>query len=801
MSTAAGSRFVAPLRDFGRDDVARVGGKNASLGEMLGALEDRGIRVPGGVAVTVEGFFHFLDHGDLRGKIDEAVRDLEGGAPLREVGARIRKTLGRAEFPSDLEEQVREAYRGLCDEYGEEVDVAVRSSATAEDLPDASFAGQQETLLNVTGEEDLLRAVQRCFTSLYTDRAIHYRSQKGFSHTDVGLSVAIQKMVRAGTACSGVMFTLDPDTGFPDVVVINGAWGLGEHLVGGSVEPDEWVVHKPGLAKDGVRPVVDKVRGAKQSKMVYDRGGTAATKVVDTRRREREALVLSDDEVLQLARWGLELEAHYGTPMDVEWAKDGDSDELYVLQARPETVRSREGGGSVRTYALEDGGATPLVTGIAIGGAVSAGRVRVITSLEDGDALEDGDVLVTEMTDPDWVPLMSRAAAVVCDRGGRTAHAAIVSRELGVTAVVGCDDATRVLKDGQQVTVSCAGGDTGAVYDGRLDWTEEEVDLTDVPETRTKVYVNLASPGAAMTWWKAPADGIGLARMEFVVSNSIRVHPLALLQFDDLDDPAVRHQIEDIAVGYDDLGEYYVDRLSLGLAQIAASRYPDPVVVRLSDFKSNEYADLVGGRQFEPQEENPMLGWRGAARYSSPEYADAFALECAAVARARGLLGLDNIIIMIPFCRTPEEADVVLELLAKNGLERGVDGLQVYVMCEVPSNVLLADEFASRFDGLSIGSNDLTQLVLGVDRDSSRLADLFDERHPAVTKAMEQVIAACRAQGKYVGICGQGPSDHPELAEVLVRAGITSISVNPDVVISTRREVARIEAELDADAA
>ena len=799
--TGATGRYVAPLRDFGRDDVGLVGGKNASLGEMLGALEDRGIRVPGGVAVTVEGFFRFLDHTDLRGQVDTAVRDLEGGADLREVGARIRRALGRADFPPDLEEQIRQAYQDLCREYGDEVDVAVRSSATAEDLPDASFAGQQETLLNVTGEEDLLRAVQRCFTSLYTDRAIHYRSQKGFSHTDVGLSVAIQKMVRAGTACSGVMFTLDPDTGFPDVVVINGAWGLGEHLVGGSVEPDEWVVHKPGLERgDGVRPVVGRVRGAKQSKMVYDRGGTAATKVVDTRRRERETFVLDEDEVLRLARWGVELEAHYGAPMDVEWAKDGETGELFVLQARPETVRSREGGAVVRTFALDDGGARPLVTGIAIGGAVAAGRVRVITSLEEADALQPGDVLVTEMTDPDWVPVMSRAAAVVCDRGGRTAHAAIVSRELGVTAVVGCDDATRVLTDGQEVTVSCAGGDTGAVYDGRLGWTEQEVDLTDVPDTRTKVFVNLASPGAAMTWWRAPADGIGLARMEFVVSNLVRAHPLALLRFDDLTDPGVRREIEDLTVGYDDLGDYYTDRVSRGLAQIAATRYPDPVVVRLSDFKSNEYADLVGGRQFEPVEENPMLGWRGAARYSSPEYEAAFALECHAVARARGVLGLDNIVVMVPFCRTPEEADVVLGLLARNGLERGVDGLQVYVMCEIPSNVILAEEFVSRFDGMSIGSNDLTQLVLGVDRDSARLADLFDERHPAVVRAMEQVVAVCREQGKYVGICGQGPSDHPELAEVLVRAGITSISVNPDVVVSTRREVARIEAEMEVGA-
>ena len=793
MTEADTPTYVAPLRDFGRDDVGLVGGKNASLGEMLRALEDEGVRVPTGVAVTVEAFSAYVEHNALAKEVDEALAERDGGAELREVGTRIRRAFGRGSFPEALEEQIRAAYREMCDEYGEEVDVAVRSSATAEDLPDASFAGQQETLLNITGEEDLLRAVQRCYTSLYTDRAIHYRAEKGFGGVEIGLSVAVQKMVRSGSACSGVMFTLDPDTGFPDVVVINGAWGLGEHLVGGSVDPDEWVVHKPGLAREGVRPIIDRVRGRKQSKMVYGRGTTAATKVVDTRRRERETFVLSDDEALQLARWGVVIEEHYGVPMDVEWAKDGDTGELFVVQARPETVQSRTGAGAVRSYRLSTSD-TPVVQGIAIGGSVASGKVRVVTSLEEGEALQEGEVLVTEMTDPDWVPLMSRASAVVTDLGGRTAHAAIVSRELGVTAVVGTGDATGKLSDGQVVTVSCAGGDTGQVFDGQLDWETEEIDLSDVPDTTTKVMMNLASPGAAMTWWRLPAEGIGLARMEFVVNHHIQVHPLALLHFDDVADAKVRSVIEELTTGFDDLAEYYVERLSLGVGRIAASRYPDPVIVRFSDFKSNEYAELVGGRQFEPDEENPMLGWRGAARYYSPEYREAFALECRAIARVRGVMGLSNVVVMVPFCRTPQEADRVLEILAENGLSRGQDGLEVYVMCEVPSNVILADEFAERFDGFSIGSNDLTQLVLGVDRDSGRLSDLFDERHPAVVSAMRTVIDAAHRAGIKVGICGQGPSDHPDLARTLVEAGIDSMSINPDAVLATRRMVAELEA-------
>ena len=789
------SSYVASLANFSKDDVGVVGGKNASLGEMLSALKDRGVRVPEGVAVTVAGYEAYIDHNDLREAIGKQLAQLETGKPLAEVGAAVRRLIGRGEFPTELRREILSAYDELCEAYGEaEVDVAVRSSATAEDLPDASFAGQQETVLNVTGGQDLIRAIRRCYTSLFTDRAIHYRAKHGFPHEQVGLSVGIQKMVRAGTACSGVMFTIDPDSGFPDVVVVNGAWGLGEHLVGGNVDPDEWVVFKPLMKREGLVPIVDRVRGAKRSKMVYGRGETASTKVVETRRRERETLVLSDEEALQLARWAVAIEEHYGRPMDVEWAKDGETDELFVVQARPETVQARKDAGALKTYRL-DTDATPLVTGIAIGDAVAAGAVRILTDVSQGDEFQDGDVLVTEMTDPDWVPLMSRASAVVTDRGGRTAHAAIVSRELGVPAVVGTDLATRRLEDGSQVTVSCVDGDSGKVFSGVLDWEESEIDLSDIPDTSTKIMMNLASPGAALRWWRMPADGIGLARMEFVINDHIKIHPMALVRFDDVEDTEVRDTIEELAVGYDDLGDYFVTTLAHGVARIASSRYPDPVIVRMSDFKSNEYADLIGGRQFEPHEENPMLGWRGASRYYAEDYREAFGLECLAIKRVREYMGLDNVIVMIPFCRTPDEADRVLDVLAQHGLTRGENGLEVYVMCEVPSNVLLADQFATRFDGFSIGSNDLTQLILGVDRDSSRLAGLFDERDEAVMTAIRMVIDKAHQAGAKVGICGQGPSDHPQLAAMLIDAGIDSISLNPDVVVATRRRIAEFEAE------
>ena len=794
------SQWVRPLDEFGKGDVAVVGGKNASLGEMLQSLKDKGVRVPDGVAVTVDGYRRYLEANDLGSVIDEALDELAADpARLSEVGARIRRAVGRGEFPSELADEIRNGYERLCEIYGtSDVDVAVRSSATAEDLPDASFAGQQDTLLNVTGPREVLDAVKYCYTSLFTDRAIGYRTRHGFRHSDVGLSVGIQKMVRAGRACSGVAFTLDPDSGFPDVVVVNGSWGLGEHLVRGNVEPDEWIIFKPllgGTGPDGgaFSPIIERVRGSKLSKEVYARGEAVSTKVVETRRRERERMVLEDDEVLELAGWAKAIEEHYGRPMDIEWAKDADSDEIFVVQARPETVQSRAAVSSLKTYTLSTD-ERPLVSGVAVGASVASGKVRVLDSPDEIDGFEDGDVLVTEMTDPDWGPVLQKAAAVVTDRGGRTAHAAIISRELGIPAVVGTGDASTTLEDGSDVTVSCAEGEVGRVYPGRLEWTETELDITNLPASDTAVMLILASPGAAQRWWKLPADGVGLARMEFIVNDHIQIHPLALVRFDDLEDQRVRRRIESLTVGYDDLGEFFVSRLASGIARIAASRYPDPVVVRTSDFKSNEYAELIGGSQFEPDEENPMLGWRGASRYYSPEYREAFALECEALRRVRDEIGLTNVVVMLPFVRTPEEADRVLDVMAEHGLRRGMNGLKVYVMAEIPANVLLAKEFAQRFDGFSIGSNDLTQLVLGVDRDSDRLAHLFDERNAAVQEAIRMLISTAHAEGVVVGICGQGPSDHPEFTEFLVGQGIDSISVNPDALFRTRGLVADAEA-------
>lgn len=793
--------WVAPLEEFGRDDVAQVGGKNASLGELLRSLQAQGVQVPQGFAVTAEGYRAFLAHNELEKHIAERLEAFASGdLALRQVGTDLRRAVGRGEFPPELAEAIEDGYHQLSARCGEpEIDVAVRSSATAEDLPEASFAGQQETVLNVTGAGDVLDAIRYCYASLFTDRAIAYRREHGFGATDLALSVGVQRMVRAGRACSGVMFSLDPDSGFPEVVVVNGAWGLGEHLVGGRVEPDEWVAFKPLLDHADKLPIIDKTRGSKLSKMVYAQGETSPTKVVQTRRREREQMVLSDPEVRQLAQWAKAIEELYDAPVDIEWAKDGESDELFVVQARPETVHSRRRDPVVTSYSLREPSAPPLVRGVGVGDQIATGQVRVLTDASQGDQLADGEVLVTEMTDPDWVSVMARAGAIVTDRGGRTAHAAIVSRELGVPAVVGTGDATRRLADGQTVTVSCAHGGEGRVYDGALDWDEQEIRVDQAPRTDTKIMINLASPGAAFRSWRLPADGVGLARLEFIINDHIKVHPLALTRFDDLEDTEVKDRIEELAAGYDRLEDYYVDTLAHGIARIAASRYPAPVVVRTSDFKSNEYADLLGGRGFEPIESNPMIGWRGAARYDGEPFREAFALECRALRCARDDIGLDNIIVMIPFCRTTDEADGVLRVMAEEGLERGRNGLQVYMMAEVPSNVLCADRFAERFDGFSIGSNDLTQLVLGADRDADQLAAVFDERDEAVQRAIRHVIHTAHAHGLTVGICGQGPSDHPDFAEMLVRAGIDSISLNPDAVIGVRERIAELERRLKAD--
>ena len=777
-------------------DVDQVGGKNASLGEMLQNLKKAGVRVPDGFATTATAYRGFLSAAGLDGEIDELLGQWDHGngpRPLQDVGADIRERFARAEFPTELAEEIRAAYRELGERYDTtDVDVAVRSSATAEDLPDASFAGQQDTYLNITGEDELLARCKDCYASLFTDRAISYRSEQGFGHEDLALSIGVQKMVRSDEAGAGVMFTIDSDTGFPRTIVISAAWGLGENVVGGEVTPDQYTVFKPFLDDGSLSPIIEKTAGAKEKKLRYASSGEETTENVDTTDEERAAFVLSDDEILALARWGVIIEGHYERPMDIEWARDGRSGELYVVQARPETVQSQADAGSMKSYHLTETGET-LVTGLAIGQAVASGTVQYIASADDMDRFTDGCVLVTEMTDPDWVPVMRRAAAIVTDRGGRTSHAAIVSRELGVPAIVGAGDATTVLDAGREVTVSCVEGDEGYVYDGLLDHEERELDLDAVPETRTQVMMNIGSPAAAFQWWRLPARGVGLARTEYLVNNVIQVHPMALLRFDEVTDPAARERIETLTAGYDDKAEYFVDHLARGVASIAASQYPDPVVVRMSDFKTNEYAGLVGGAQFEPDEENPMLGWRGASRYYSDDYRDAFALECRALRRARDEMGFTNVIVMIPFCRTPSEADRVLEEMGGNGLTRGENGLEVYVMAEIPSNVLEADAFAERFDGFSIGSNDLTQLTLGIGRDDDRLTHLFDERSPSVKRLISMLIESAHAAGRKVGICGQGPSDHPDLAEFLVEQGIDSISLNPDSVLTVIERVAEAE--------
>ncbi len=781
--------------DLTAGDVAQVGGKNASLGELRRALAPLGIRVPDGFAVTARGYRHFLAANGLEEPIRTWLGRLaRGEATLAAAGAALRALIEGAPFPGDLAEAIGAAYRELCRRYGEGVvDVAVRSSATAEDLPEASFAGQQETFLNVRGEAALLEACRRCFASLFTDRAIAYRDEHGFDHLAVALSVGVQKMVRADLGGAGVLFTLDPESGFPDVVVINATWGLGENLVKGAVTPDEYVVYKPLLDRDGFRPVIGRTLGDKRVRMVY--GADGGTRQVPTTEEERRAFVLSEEEILRLARWGRAIEAHYGRPMDVEWAKDGMTGDLYVVQARPETVHARRAGRALRTFRLKERGRV-LVTGLSVGQGIAAGRACLIASPREGERFPDGAVLVTGATDPDWVPVLRRAAAIVTDQGGRTCHAAIVSRELGIPAVVGTGTGTRVIRPGQEVTVSCAEGERGTVYEGVLPFEVAEVDPGELPATRTQVMINLGDPAAAFRWWWLPADGVGLARMEFIIANDIKVHPMAFLYPEEVRDEGARRAIGELARGYADPAEYFVERLAHGIARLAAPRYPRPVIVRFSDFKTNEYAHLIGGREFEPREENPMLGFRGASRYYHERYRAAFALECRALRRVRSEMGLRNVVVMVPFCRTPEEADRVLAAMAENGLARGEDGLEVYVMCEIPANVVLAEEFARRFDGFSIGSNDLTQLVLGVDRDSPALAYLFDERHEAVKRMIAQVIRTAHAAGRKVGICGQAPGDHPDFIDFLVEQGIDSISVDPERFAAVRRRVAAAEAAL-----
>ena len=795
---ASGGEYIAWLETLGRTDVGRVGGKNASLGEMIRHLAARGVRVPEGFATTADAYRAYVEENGIAGALADRLDALKrGAAGLHETGEAVRRLFLDGEFPPAIAAAICEAYRTLSRRSGaSEASVAVRSSATAEDLPEASFAGQQETFLNVLGERGLLEACQRCYASLFTDRAISYREAKGFNHLDVALSIGVQRMVRSDLAGSGVMFSIDTESGFPRAAVINAAWGLGETVVQGTVDPDKYVVFKPLLTDARLRPIIEKTLGGKDRKMVYASGGSARTLTVETTQRERRSHVLSDDEILSLGRWAVAVEAHYGRAMDMEWAKDGETGELYIVQARPETVQSVREAGMLKTYRLKERGKV-LLRGSAIGESIATGTVCVIRSAADIARFHDGAVLVTEMTDPDWVPIMKRAAGIVTDHGGTTSHAAIVSRELGVPAIVGTRRGTELLHDGDAITISCAEGEQGVVYGGVLPFEADEVDLASIPETRTAMMVNVASPGAAFRWWRLPAKGIGLARLEFIVSNAIRVHPMALISPERVTDPAARREIEALTRNYESRADYFVDTLALGVAKIAAPSHPHPVIVRLSDFKTNEYAHLLGGEAFEPKEENPMLGWRGASRYYDERYRAGFALECRALRKVREDIGFTNVIVMVPFCRTPDEADRVLAVMAENGLERGVRGLQVYMMCEIPSNVILAEDFAQRFDGFSIGSNDLTQLVLGVDRDSGDLAPLFDERNQAVKRIIGEAITKAHAAGIKIGICGQAPSNYPEFAGFLVEQGIDSISLNPDSFVATARHVAATEQRLE----
>ncbi len=766
---------------LGMQDVPVVGGKNASLGEMISNLASAGISVPGGFATTAEAFRAFLAHDSLDKDINALLLDfdVENVDALTRLGSRIRKRVLETPFPPELEEAVREAYAKL-QENGE-VAVAVRSSATAEDLPEASFAGQQETYLNVNGIGDVLIRIKEVFASLYNDRAISYRVHQGFDHAEVALSAGIQRMVRSDVGASGVLFSIDTETGFEDVVFITSSWGLGECVVQGSVNPDEFYVHKNTLAKD--KPaIVRRNRGSKLIKMVY--GDKTAVETIDTTEAERTQFSLADEDISSLAKMAVTIENHYGRPMDIEWGKDGVDGQLYILQARPETVESRSDKNVIQRYELNQTDSTVLVTGRSIGQRIGAGKVRNIPNLDQLSRVQDGDVLVTDMTDPDWEPVMKRAAAIVTNRGGRTCHAAIIARELGVPAVVGCNDATALLEDGLDVTVSCAEGDTGKVYKGQLKYDVNEILLDKLPDLPFKITMNVGNPERAFDFQRLPNHGVGLLRLEFMISNTIGVHPKALLNYEMMDEP-LKKQIEERFAGYESPVEFYVEKLVEGVSTLAAAFAPHPVIVRLSDFKSNEYANMIGGDLFEPDEENPMIGFRGASRYISSSFRECFELECRALRKVRDEMGLTNVWIMIPFVRTLQEADDVLQLLKENGLERGRNDLKVVMMCEVPSNAILAEEFLEKFDGFSIGSNDLTQLTLGLDRDSGLIAHLFDERDPAVKKMLASAIAAANKANKYVGICGQGPSDHPDLAKWLMEQGITSVSLNPDTVVET----------------
>jgi pyruvate,water dikinase len=795
--------LVVPLEQVGIEAIADVGGKNASLGEMIRRLGPEGVKVPGGFATTASAYRLFIEANGLRPGLKRLLDDLDVNdlVALQAAGKAARSLIAAAELPAALSSAIVAAYDTLAVGSGPAA-VAVRSSATAEDLPDASFAGQQETFLHIEGERALLEACRRCYASLFTDRAISYRQQNGFEHLEVALSIGVQRMVRSDLACSGVMFSIDTETGFRDAVLLTAAYGLGENVVQGAVNPDELLIFKPTLEL-GFAPIVGRRLGSKAIRMVYNDAADGAGRAVrnlEVPLEERRRFALSDSEALTLARWACVIERHYSeqrgapTPMDIEWAKDGLSGELFILQARPETVESRRRGAVLRSWHLEPHAAEEITRGRAIGASVSSGRARVIQDPGEIGRFEDGDLLVTRRTDPDWEPILKKASGVVTDQGGRTCHAAIIAREMGITAIVGTGDGTTRILDGEAITLSCCEGDVGHVYRGALAFRVDETALDALPSTRTKILMNVGNPEEAFNLAAIPCDGVGLARLEFIIANHIRVHPMALLQPTKIGDPAERKAIETLTAGYEHPADYYVDLLSQGMAKISAAFFPRPVILRFSDFKSNEYARLLGGSAFEPAEENPMLGWRGASRYYAPAFSEAFALECRALRQVRDTMGLTNAIPMVPFCRTPEEGDRVLAEMAREGLERGRNGLEVYVMCELPSNVIGAEAFAERFDGFSIGSNDLTQLTLGLDRDSALVADLFDERHATVLEMIRIAIRTAKRCGRKIGICGQAPSDYPDFARFLVAEGIDSISLNPDAVISTRLAIAAMEA-------
>ena len=794
------NKFILWFNELGIEDVPLVGGKNASLGEMYRELTRKGVNIPNGFAITAYAYRYIIESQGIDKEIRRILKGLntKNLRDLQKRGDEIRRLIRNVRFPQELEEEIRNAYHKLSRQYASKaVDVAVRSSATAEDLPDASFAGQQETYLNIRGEEDLLNAAKACFASLFTNRAISYRVDKKFDHFKVALSIAVQKMVRSDLASSGVMFSIDTETGFENVVFVTGAWGLGEMVVQGAVNPDEYYVFKPTLKK-GKNAIISKTVGDKKVKMIYNVHGNKPTKIVPVPKEEREKFVLDEKEILTLAKWAVIIEEHYSkkhdryTPMDMEWAKDGESGKLFIVQARPETVQSQKDKTVYEEFKIRKKG-NVISIGKSVGSKIGVGEANVIKDVKDIHKFKPGQVLVTDMTDPDWEPIMKIASAIVTNRGGRTCHAAIISRELGIPCIVGTGDATSVIKSGQKISVSCAEGDEGFVYEGAVKFDINKINLKHIPMTKTKIMMNVGNPEQAFSFSFLPSSGVGLARQEFIINSKIKIHPKALINFNKLKDKEAKKKIEELTRGYKDKKQYYIDQLAYGIAMIGSAFYPYDVIVRLSDFKSNEYSNLIGGKEFEPTEDNPMIGWRGASRYYSKEYKDAFGLEVKALKKVRDEMGLTNIKVMVPFCRTVEEGKKVQQEMARYGLKRGKNGLEVYVMAEIPANVILVDEFSKIFDGFSIGTNDLTQLVLGLDRDSELVASIYDERNEAVKSMVRQVIKGAKRNHRKIGICGQAPSDYPEFAEFLVEEGIDSISLNPDTVIPTTLRIARVE--------